>query len=254
MVQLKNDRYILFLIAFFRVKTDKSLNKTCHASRKISAPRRVFLYCVRFEKPSLPIPKLIELMKSRGLAIDNHAEASHYLQHIGYYRLSGYALPLTFKNHAGKPSHNFKPGTCFTDILNLYRFDRELRLLMMDGIERVEVAFRANMSDTLALKYGAHWFLKKDLFLHQRDCEDLVKKIVTEIGIESDGTLKEKSRDVFIDHYMLKYTEPKLPACWMVAEVLSISSWSKIFQSLALRADRKAISMHFSLNPEVLGP
>jgi abortive infection bacteriophage resistance protein len=191
-------------------------------------------------------------MKSRGLAIADINEAKHYLQHIGYYRLSGYALPLTFKNHPGRPSHNFKPGASFTDILNLYRFDRELRLLMMDAIERVEVAFRSNLSDTMSLKYGPHWYLKKELFEHHKDAEDLVKKIITEIGMEPDGTLKEKSRDVFIDHYLLKYSDPVLPASWMVAEVLSISSWSKVFQCISKREDRKSISIYFGLNPEVL--
>jgi abortive infection bacteriophage resistance protein len=207
---------------------------------------------VQFTKPSQSIPQLIDLMRSRGLAIPDIAEATHYLEHIGYYRLSGYSLPLTLKHHPSSPSENFKPGTSFTDILNLYRFDRELRLLVMDAVERVEVSFRAVLSDTMSLKYGPHWYLQKKLFVRSKDCEELVQKIITEIGLESDGTLKEKSRDVFIEHYLLKYTDPLLPPSWMIAEVLSISSWSKIFHCLEAREDRKSISTHFGMNPEVL--
>ncbi len=109
---------------------------------------------MKFEKPAISIPDQIALMKSRGLRIDDEGEAAHYLKFVGYYRLSGYALPLTNKRFDG--THNFKPATTFTDILNLYRFDRELRILMMDAIERVEVAFRTSLSNTMAVKFGAH--------------------------------------------------------------------------------------------------
>lgn len=207
---------------------------------------------MQFDKPALSIDKLLDLMRSRGLAIQNIGEAAHYLKHIGYYRISGYALPLTCKN-SPDPSHKFKPGYSFTDILNIYRFDRELRLLVMDAIERVEVSFRACVSDTMSLKHGPHWFLKKELFVRDKDCEELATKLAAEIGLEIDGKPKEqKGRDVFIEHYLKKYQKPLLPPSWMIAEVLSISSWSRIFQCIKTREDRKSISLHFDLNPEVI--
>jgi abortive infection bacteriophage resistance protein len=208
---------------------------------------------MKFEKPAISIPEQIALMQKRGLKIEDEAEATHYLKFVGYYRLSGYALPLSNKRIDG--THNFKAGATFTDILNLYRFDRELRLLMMDAIERVEVAFRTCLSNTMAVKYGAHWYLNTDLFFVAEECKEFVRRIIDEIGIEADGSLKaEKGRDVYIEHYFTKYKSPQLPPAWMIAEMLSISCWSKVYQNLASRENKKLISQEFGLNPEILAP
>lgn len=208
---------------------------------------------MRFNKPALSIEQQIQLLRSRGLRVDDAGEAEHYLKFIGYYRLSGYALPLSQKHTNG--THNFKPGVSFTDILNLYRFDRELRLIVNDAIERVEVAFRTRLSDYMAVKFGPHWLMSEKCFAMRRGWQELLARVATDLGFQEDGQIKEaKARDVFIDHYLAKYNEPKLPPSWMLAEVVSISCWSKAFQNLASREDRKAISMEFGLNPEVLGP
>ena len=36
-------------------------------------------------------------------------------------------------------NHKFTPGITFDHVLDLYVFDRELRLLVFDAIERIEV-------------------------------------------------------------------------------------------------------------------
>ena len=73
---------------------------------------------MKYNKPFKSISEQIELMHQRGLVVDDNTE--HYLRHLNYYRLSGYALPFQY-NHS---EHQFKPGTQFSDILNLYDFDR----------------------------------------------------------------------------------------------------------------------------------
>ena len=112
---------------------------------------------MKFDKPALTIHQQVALLKSRGLLIEDEAKAEHYLRFIGYYRLSGYSLPLTCKKVPEQ--HKFKSGASFDRILALYSFDRELRLIVMDAIERVEVAFRTSVSNYLATKFGPHWYL-----------------------------------------------------------------------------------------------
>lgn len=208
---------------------------------------------MKFDKPALPPEQLVKQWQDRGLVVPDVAEAVHYVRFIGYYRLSGYALPLTLYHHNG--THQFKPGTTFNAILDLYRFDRELRLLVMDAIERVEVAFRACVSDTMSLKPGAgpHWYLDKRLFAREDACKEFATKVAQETGFDPDGkNHKTHGKEVFIHHYFQKYSDPKLPPSWMVAEILTITSWSKTFGFIKERADRKRISEHFGLNPEVL--
>src|SRR5690554_5245430 len=91
-----------------------------------------------FTKPASTWDEQIELLRSRGLEIPDLEQARHYLSHINYYRLTGYWLPF----EADHSIHRFKARASFDDVLNLYIFDREFRLLLLDAIERIEVSLR----------------------------------------------------------------------------------------------------------------
>ncbi|MDH6154975.1 abortive infection bacteriophage resistance protein [Polynucleobacter sphagniphilus] len=104
---------------------------------------------MRYQKPSTSIQEQIAIMRNRGLIISDADYAEQYLKFIGYFRLAGYALPLQI-NYNEDGSHSFLPGTRFEDIVDLYAFDRKLRLLVIDALERIEVAVRATISQAMA--------------------------------------------------------------------------------------------------------
>jgi len=104
-----------------------------------------------YTKPPLTYAQQIALLQNRGLVIDNIQRAEKYLNQISYYRLSAYALPYQHTKDV------FNPNTTFNNILDLYLFDRELRIIIFDAIERIEVAIRAQIIYQLAHKYGSHW-------------------------------------------------------------------------------------------------
>ena len=99
------------------------------------------------------------LLQARGMAIADPSEALFYLQHLNYYRLGAYWLPF----EADHSTHQFRPGTRFDDVLNLYMFDRELRLLVLDAIERSEVSLRGQWAFHLAHQHGVHAHLDATL-------------------------------------------------------------------------------------------
>lgn len=82
-----------------------------------------------FTKPATTHAEQVALLRQRGMVIDDPAEAECYLRQLNYYRLGAYWLPFE-ADHAG---HRFRPGTRFSEVLNLYVFDRELRLLVLDA-------------------------------------------------------------------------------------------------------------------------
>ena len=92
-----------------------------------------------FTKPAKSFVEQVQLLQSRGMIVDDVQESIFYLQHLNYYRLSAYWLPFELDHK----THQFKPDTKFEDVLRLYIFDRELRLLVLDGIERIEVSVRS---------------------------------------------------------------------------------------------------------------
>lgn len=119
-------------------------------------------------------------------------QAKHYLQNLNYYRLSGYWLPF----EARRSPHVFTLGTNFEQVIDLYVFDRELRLLIMDAVERVEVSVRTQWAYHLAQKYGPHAHLNSSLFGNQHQYLNALGTLTSEIG---------RSRETFIKHLVDTY-------------------------------------------------
>ena len=93
-------------------------------------------YTKTYSSPS----QLVSLLQSRGLFIEDVARMENYLRHISYYRFSAYLYPLLT---TPKENHVFKSGATFNQALDMYRFDRHLRLLMFNEIEKIEIAVRS---------------------------------------------------------------------------------------------------------------
>lgn len=202
---------------------------------------------MKFDKPAIDADAQVALLRSRGLLIPDEDRAKRYLRFIGYYRLAGYSLPFQ-NNYNADGSHRFLDGVSFDDVLDLYVFDRKLRLAVMDALERIEVAFRAVLSQSMSERHGPHWYLDAALFVriyrHDRFLEVLKKDI-------GDDPAKAAVRQTFIQHYYDKYGEPPLPPSWMVFEVLSFGTVSQVFKNL-LREHQKPIAKTFGLDGSVL--
>lgn len=104
---------------------------------------------VVFDKPAIHVVDQISLLKKKNLIVNDIDLTSHYLTTIGYYRLMIYFKPYLIKTYNSEDG--FKPNISFDDVLQLYIFDRELRLLVSDAIERIEVTFRTAISNTMSL-------------------------------------------------------------------------------------------------------
>ena len=102
----------------------------------------------------------ISILKSRGMVIKDEARAKQILQNISYYRLSGYWYPLL----ADKQRHLFKSGSTFERAYNLYKFDSELRKMILSEIEKIEVAVRTQLAYVMSQNYGGWWFQDTALF------------------------------------------------------------------------------------------
>ncbi len=189
----------------------------------------VTLPLIPFNKPPLNIPGQIQLLLSRGLVIRDHAHAEHYLKHIGYYRLSGYAHPFQIGG-TGVNRHNFTHGVTFEMILDRYVFDRKLRLLVLDTIERIEISLRATLTNVIAPLHGAHWYMLKtpfDLnFNHTGFIDDIKRQICHDPS-------QQGRRDIHIEHYYQTYSIPDMPPAWMVFESVSFGTISYAYKNLA---------------------
>jgi len=218
-------------------------------------PAGIFMSTVEMQnycKPALTIEQQIDLLLSEGLTIPDRDKARHYLNFIGYHRLSGYFL--TFQQNASDVTpYSFKDNVTFRDILDIYIFDRELRLLVMDSIERIEVAFRACISNTMSENHGSHWFMDPSHFVARFKHGELLEKIKRETCHSSVTPERNHSRrEAFIHQYYKNYCHTDLPPSWMVFEIMSLGTLSSIYASLASRYMQKTICKQFGINHLVM--
>jgi hypothetical protein len=81
------------------------------------------------------------------------------------------------------PGKTFVAGATFADIVTLYNFDRELRVLCLDAIERIEVALRASIVNGLAVD-RAHTALVVVEILVGVVGEDVARRIVSSVAVK----------------------------------------------------------------------
>ncbi len=193
-----------------------------------------------FQKPSLTNTQHLDLLRKRGLLLNDEKQAIHYLEYVGYYRLSGFFRPFYVAPSDDK--HVFRQGTTFNYIVDLYEFDTELRSILLSGIERIEVAVRAVINNIMSARYGAHWYLDSTLFTKEFNHSGFIKLIEDETGRDKRG-----GKNPIFQSYYKKYHAPGLPACWMLGEVLSFGTWSKVFLNLRHGVDKLAIAKKFNL-------
>ncbi len=215
---------------------------TSHASRRPAHPgRSSSFYMADFEqidctKRPLTIDEQVARLKRRGLLFDNETEASAYLFNISYYRLRAYTYP--FQDNSEESDHEFtRNDIYFNDIIDLYCFDRRLRLLIFNAIEKIEVAVRAKIVQVYAEStHDSHWYLDRSLY--RFGYEDLMEHIKADV---------DRSNEDFIKHYKNKYANPPMPPSWMALEVISFATLSRLYQALKLDDRKKFIAKEFGL-------
>jgi len=195
---------------------------------------------MKYTKPTLSIADQIKLIESRGLIITDQKKAEKYLSNISYYRLSGYMYP--FKDLT---TDNFVGDVTFEEIIDLYLFDRGLRLLIFDAIETIEVTFRTQLIYRPSISSGAFWFEDASNFDNASWHAEHLRQL--------DKEVERASGEVFIQHFLNKYDEESTPPVWMTFEILSLGLLSKFYQNMRVSLNAKRdIANHFGVSQSVV--
>jgi abortive infection bacteriophage resistance protein len=192
---------------------------------------------MNFTKTAKTFADQIVLLKSRGLRIEDELRANHILSNISYYRFSAYLRSYQKYND---PTHTYMPWATFEKVVGLYMFDRDLRRVILDSIERIEVALRCRIVYEFCHSYGNNWYENASLFLKEHD--KFMKIVNKELN---------NSNESFIAHYRSKYTNPVNPPAWMAMEVLSLGQISTMFKNLKKSSAKKAVANYFGVSVAV---
>ena len=190
---------------------------------------------VPFQKPYRSAHDLVKLLQSRGLTISDSAKAESYLEYIGYYRLSAYMYPLL---QMPKELHRYKPHSSFSQVMMLYRFDKKLRLLIFNEIEKIEVAVRSAIVNIGSEMTGnPFWMTDSSNFIDTQKFHRTMDLIDAEL---------HHSREDFIVHFKQTYSDAYPPA-WILAEVLPFGVITNIYSNLKTARIKKSIARRFGL-------
>ena len=193
---------------------------------------------MRYEKGHLSFEAQADLLISRGLEADRALLISR-LENVNYYRLSGYLYP--YRNE----DNTFKPGTTLTRVWRHYTFDRRLRLVVMDAIERVEVSVRTRLIYELSAIHGGFAYAEHAA-LPNLSAEDYAR------WVEDIGKEMRRSRETFVRHFKEKYgdTHVFLPL-WMAGEIMPFGGIMTMYRGVSDEV-KKRIALYYNIPDEVL--
>lgn len=188
---------------------------------------------MQYQKPPLSVDDQVRKLEQRGLILGDRARVARYLCSIGFYRLSAYFIPYEDRTQT-ETHHAFVPDTRFDDILDLYIFDRRLRLHVMEALERIEVAVRAHWVNALSMETAqAHAYMKPEWFKTPRTHLQQLNKAAIDL---------DSSHERFVEHYRSTYSEPFLPPNWAMAETLSFGALSRWYANTKNNDTKKQVA------------
>ena len=189
---------------------------------------------MQYSKPWLSLPNQLDLLKRRGLSVDDDAAAIECLHRNGYYRLSAYWYPFR-ELVAGKRTDQFLPNSRFEDARKLYVFDKEFKLHLLDALERVEISVRVEMAlvlgkrDTFALSNPGIFHPK---FVNQRNAKGETKY---QLWTQKYEKSVANAKDEFVKHYERKYGARLPLPVWIAIELWDFGLLSNLYSGLRVR-------------------
>lgn len=173
-----------------------------------------------FSKKAFTLNEQVKQLQERGLDIPNSNLAKRYLANISYYRLGEYWYVM----QENKEEHTFKPNSRFRDVISLYNFDAELRLLLFGVIEKIEISLRTKLIYHLSHEIDPWWFQNFELF---NDSRALVKTLA---NLQEEV---ERSKDITLKNHFKKHKDDKrFPPAWKSLEHTSFGALSKLYGNL----------------------
>ncbi len=171
------------------------------------------------------------------MTINDENSARFYLGHISYYRLKGYWWDMQKDN----TTHQFDEGSCFNDVINRYSFDKELRLILFDAVETIEIALRTKLIYHLSQSYGGLWYLNDKLFTKKSFHTNHIDHILGEF---------DRSKEVFVKEYKNRnWKTTAHPDSWIILETVTMGTLSVFYKNLKhTLPEASAIAHEFGLN------
>lgn len=218
---------------------------SCHHDQPV-APRRGLIFfagrlMAEYTKPWLPVDEQIERLVGYGVEMEDRDRAASVLKAIGYYRLTGYLYPFRQSEQCvddegrarTRVLGRYQPGTTLRHAEDIIDFDRRLRMLVTDGVERIEVAMRMRIGYVLG---------RASPFAHEDPTcfTDSFTAQSTDVRepapskhvqwLQRVKARKASSDEQFVEHFRQRYDD-RMPV-WALTEILELGHLSVLYRGM----------------------
>ncbi len=120
--------------------------------------------------------------------------------------------------------------------------------------QRIEIAVRAVISNTMSLIHGPWWYLHPELFKTSWSNNDSNRfKTPEQVFLaEVNSLCLRRKQEDNIEKYYNKYHSPQHPPSWMIIENLSFGKCTSLYRYIRSPKDKAKISSHFQFHPKIL--
>ncbi|MEE3422909.1 MAG: Abi family protein [Succinimonas sp.] len=214
-------------------------------------------------KPFQTYSKQIQILQDRGMVFSDLHYAQKKLAEVSYYRLSGFwyifreiakdsngnIIYHSSNNKIPKRLDRFIPNTEFKNVFDLYLFDKTLRLLMLDALERIEVFIRSliayEMGKSDPLVYKEDKYIDSKFLLNSNNTTSAWDRWVS----DNQNHIDRSYEDCIIWHHNLNREIP----IWVVTEVWDFGLMSRYFSMLRRKYKNKICGrIDRNLTPDIL--
>lgn len=183
------------------------------------------------KKPT-SVNEQINILKSRGLVINDDEDAKSFLMEVNYYRFSGYTKLFS-------QNDKYENGITFDFMKSIYKFDEEFKNVLLKYIFYIEVLIKTQIAYILSLNLGELFYKDKIYFSSNDHFNELSDSINKKI---------ERFKD---EKYIQHYEKEKLPI-WVLVEILSFSDVSMLFANLKPEYQKQVATGYLNTNASYL--
>ncbi len=196
---------------------------------------------MRYTKPHLSVEDQVQLLLERGMS-GSPELITRKLKAANYHRLAAYWHPYRL------PDHSFRPGTSFEHIWRLYTFDRRLRLLVLDAIERFEVSLRTQFAYHHSILFGPFGYADRFDSLPKMSSDERAKFLE-----KVSKQLDQQKRDPYFSHFIERYGDThKVPPLWAAVELMEFGQLMNCYQC-APSAVKRTLAENYGIPSKVMG-
>ena len=176
------------------------------------------------------IEEQLDILRSRGLTIDNEAQAKDFLLHNNYYRISGYSLTL-------RKNDIFSKSATFQNIVDIYHFDHELRHILLQYLEVIEVQMKSIYTYEFTKIHGPAGYLDESFFTDKARHKEIIDKA-------NQQKTQRLPHEAYLKHFV-NDLQQDIPL-WAYVDLLTISDISFLY-SISEQPIKDAVARAFGL-------